>query len=79
MRCRECNERIVQRSEIYDVCACCYVVLDLDRHKEARVLVKDEPVDCERCRDTGKILVRGSVGSLYMYARPCTECGRGTK
>lgn len=80
MICKECGERIVQRSEIWNMCDLCYAVLDMDRFKEARVRIKDEPVYCERCRDTGRVLVRDKKNPGYMYVRNCPECNaRGTK
>jgi len=80
MKCRECNERIVRRSEIWNMCQCCYTVLDMDRYKEAPVRIEDEPVDCERCRDSGRVLVRDNKQPIYMYVRNCPECNaRGTK
>lgn len=77
MKCRECDERIVRQSPIPGTCKCCYETMDLGRHTPVKLLVKDEPVECERCRDTGRVLVRDEKQPVYMYVRNCPECNEG--
>lgn len=74
-RCRECNEPIVHRSPISDVCACCYVVLDMGRLEEA-ILTPATDWECGRCRDWGKVLERRIPGNpSFLIVVPCPDCG----
>jgi hypothetical protein len=78
MLCCECGERIVEKSKLADMCNLCYQVLDMDRFLEIEHNING-PFKCDRCRDWGKVLVRGKKNPAYMYVRVCPECAGGTK
>jgi hypothetical protein len=76
-RCRECNEPIVRRSKLPDMCACCYAVLDMDRYVEVDLMCVNS-FECEQCKDWGKILERQEPGNPhFLIVVPCPNCTGG--
>ena len=77
IKCRECNERLVMRSPVSGVCLLCYETLDMGRFEEYLPPKLKGPFNCERCRDTGKVLTERTEGNpSFMLVVKC-ECKGG--